>query len=353
MNATSSPALRDYKTINDGNSLVASAPCRIDCGGTWDLRAFCLPFHQVRPTTVNIAIGLRTHVRLSSFRTGWTRVTSREFLVEEYPGSEAPFDTPLGLIFAISNYFGVTGVEINVDSESPPRSALGGSGALGVAVVTAFSKLYETIGSAKLSRDAVIELAFSIEDGVSVSLTGRQDQAAASYGGVNQWIWGKDGKYERIELLKREQASAVEPRLLIAYCGVTHDSVDVNGAWVSGFLGGRNRSLWFEMNQITANFGAAISKQDWTSAAKLLRAETELRQTVTPEVLVPTTQALFDAAVARDCGARFTGAGGGGCMWAIGELDSIASLREAWSSILASAKGARLLPARVDFEGAR
>lgn len=332
--------------------IESSAPCRVDCGGTWDLPAFSLPFHHVNPTTVNFAIALRTRVRLLPFKTGWTKVSSRDFLVEEYPSAEVPFDSPLGLVFAIATFFNVTGVHIHIESESPPRSALGGSGALGVAVVNAFSKALLKAGAKPISRQQLVEIAYSIENGVSVSLTGKQDQAAAAFGGVNQWFWKGDGGFERRELIQPERVGEVEPHLLVAYCGQTHDSADVNSTWVSSFLAGRNRSLWFEMNTVTNEFGRAVENTDWATAGALLRAETELRQALTPEVLIPATQALFNCATEHGCGARFTGAGGGGCLWAMGGENEIFALRQAWTTMLARVEGAKILPSRIDVEGA-
>lgn len=92
------------KKILEGAVIESSAPCRIDCGGTWDIRTFSLPFHHIRPTTVNLAVELRTRVRLLPFREGWTKVSSRDFLTEEYPSQESAFDRPLGLAFAIATF---------------------------------------------------------------------------------------------------------------------------------------------------------------------------------------------------------------------------------------------------------
>jgi len=197
-----------------------------------------------------------------------------------------------------------------------------------------------------------VEIAYSIENGVSVSLTGKQDQAAAAFGGVNQWFWKGDGGFERRELIQPERVGEVEPHLLVAYCGQTHDSADVNSTWVSSFLAGRNRSLWFEMNTVTNEFGRAVENTDWATAGALLRAETELRQALTPEVLIPATQALFNCATEHGCGARFTGAGGGGCLWAMGGENEIFALRQAWTTMLARVEGAKILPSRIDVEGA-
>ena len=40
--------------------VVSSAPCRLDVGGTWDLKCFALPYASLNPATTNIAISART-----------------------------------------------------------------------------------------------------------------------------------------------------------------------------------------------------------------------------------------------------------------------------------------------------
>ena len=59
--------------------IEVSAPCRVDSGGTWDIKAMSLPFENVEPVTVNIALTLRTRVSLSSYREGYIKITSEGF----------------------------------------------------------------------------------------------------------------------------------------------------------------------------------------------------------------------------------------------------------------------------------
>ena len=69
------------------------------------------------------------------------------------------------------------------------------------------------------------------------------------------------------------------------------------------------------------------------------------------EVLDVIGEELVAAARARGCGGRFTGAGGGGCLWAVGAADPIRQLRADWRAILAKRKGAALLDVAPDLEG--
>ncbi len=78
---------------------------------------------------------------------------------------------------------------------------------------------------------------------------------------------------------------------------------------------------------------------------------TELRLGMTPGVLDNTGKKLFERAVGLNCGARFTGAGGGGCLWAIGEKDKISDLANAWQQLLAPVEDAKILDTAIDTNG--
>jgi D-glycero-alpha-D-manno-heptose-7-phosphate kinase len=84
-----------------------------------------------------------------------------------------------------------------------------------------------------------------------------------------------------------------------------------------------------------------------------MNRETAIRRRLTPDVLDPVGVSLVKAARRHGCGARFTGAGGGGCLWAIGETEAIDRLRGSWQKILASRPEARLLDCGIDPEGLR
>ena len=82
-----------------------------------------------------------------------------------------------------------------------------------------------------------------------------------------------------------------------------------------------------------------------------MNQETAIRRTMTPEVLDAIGGELVDAARARGGGARFTGAGGGGCLWAVGDAEVIARLRSDWRTILAQRGEAMLLDVGPDADG--
>ena len=90
-------SLQDFLTQEP---VEASAPCRIDCGGTWDIKAMALPMAGIGPVTVNMALNLRTFATLLPYKEGWVKVSSFGFSKgEAFYKDKIPFDSRFGLFF--------------------------------------------------------------------------------------------------------------------------------------------------------------------------------------------------------------------------------------------------------------
>jgi D-glycero-alpha-D-manno-heptose-7-phosphate kinase len=345
----------DFIKILEKNAIEISAPCRIDMGGTLDITTFSYPLHHLEPCTFNIAIGLRTRVRLRPYSKGGVKISSRGFEDAQYPTAAAPFNHPLGLMFAIAAYFEARGIHIEIESQSPPRSALGGSSVAAVALVAALSKLVShTEADTSFDRRSIALLAYRLEESVAGVPCGFQDQLAAAYGGVNTWhrqTHPRSALFKKKVVVRKDLHKKFERHILLAYCGKPHESKDVNGRWVKQFLAGHHRDLWTEIIACTHKFVTAVKEQNYQQAAIYMNRETALRRKMTPDVLDDVGERLVEIAVENNCGARFTGAGGGGCLWALGEIEHIDRLRPLWEKALSFRKEACLLNAKIDSDG--
>jgi D-glycero-alpha-D-manno-heptose-7-phosphate kinase len=343
------------KKILRYREIEASAPCRIDSGGTWDIKALALPFQRIEPVTLNMALNLRTRVSLSPFKNGWVKVSSKGFpRGQAYTLDRVPFDSPYGLFFAAISHFAFHGLHVHIRSESPVKSALGGSSTALIALLKALSKLSVAAGGKKHSRREILHLGYHLEDGVSGGNCGIQDQAAAVYGGVNRWTWryGERGlPFKREPLLDMNGNRELSKRLLVAFSGKSHASLRINRAWINDFLSGVTRSGWVKVNEVVNSLARAIKAKEWDTATHLLKTEMAIRRNITPDALVPVTEELVDQAESAGCGARFAGAGGGGTVWALGEIGRIRDLRKIWEGILAPIKGGRILECEIDPVG--
>jgi D-glycero-alpha-D-manno-heptose-7-phosphate kinase len=345
------------KKVLEQNPIQGSAPCRIDSGGTWDIKAMALPFEKIGPATLNMALNLRTTVVLFPYKEGWVKIGSEGFARdEEQSVDRLVFNSPFGPFFAAISHFGFHGLTAKIESDSPVKSALGGSSTALVALIKALSKLRVSMGGKGLSNEDTLHLAYHVEDGISGGNCGIQDQAAAVYGGVNLWIWnyGKRGNpLKKKSLLNKKGERELSRCIIVAYSGKSHASAHINLTWVRGFLGGEKRAGWIQINDIVKDLANSIKEREWNNAAMLLRKEMAVRREITPQALIPITRRLIDLAEDAGCGARFAGAGGGGSVWALGEPGRILRLRKNWEKELAPIKGAGILGCTIDHSGAR
>lgn len=346
--------LGNISNLLNNKDITASAPCRIDFGGTLDISSFHYPLRHLAPSTVNIALNRRTTVSLRPTAGDRVQISSAGFADAAFHPSCAPYDHPLGLMFAVADYFGAGGIHIHIHSTSPPRSGLGGSSVAAVALIAAFSKVLLIKGEKPLSRNRMVLLAQAIEQGIAGVPCGFQDQLAAAFGGVNAWTWPADpggSPFDRRILTEADAIGRLDRHLLVAYMGVTHISKDINTTWVHQFIGAKDREKWHAIIRLTHDFAAAITRWDMRAAADTMNRETAIRKAMTPQVLDDMGDRLAAAAVEAGCGARFTGAGGGGCLWAIGRADAITALKPVWEQMLTGRPTAGLLDCRVDAKG--
>ena len=345
------------RKILEHHPIEASSPCRIDSGGTWDIKALALPLERIEPATINMALNLRTCAILSPFKDGWIRVSSEGFPHgKEHHHESLPLNALFGLFFAAISHFNVHGLQVRIRSGAPVKSSLGGSSTALIALIKALSKLTVLLGRKSLSRQEILHLGYHLEDGVSGGNCGIQDQAAAVYGGVNQWIWcygNRSSPFKRKSLLDLKGQRELSKRILVAYSGKGHVSSRINRSWISAFLSGITRTGWVKANDIVNRLAKVIKEQDWKRAAYLLREEMAIRREITPDALIPITKRLIDQAEGAGCGARFAGAGSGGSTWALGEIDQIRHLRNIWDTTLAPIKGAMILDCTIDSVGVR
>ena len=342
----------NLRRLLEREPMTTSAPCRLDMGGTLDIKTIYLPLARLAPMTFNLAIDLRTSVSLFPYEKGLVKVTSRGFESVEFPAAAAPYQHPLGLMFAIADYYSASGLHIIIESASPPRSALGGSSAAAVALVCALAACRSR--TAILSRKEIALVAHAVEEGVARMPCGLQDQLASAYGGINAWRWVlRNGQpdFEKTPLLTGTGGLDLRGRFLVAYCGVPHASSDINGRWMNHFIQAEDRTLWEEIVGCSRAFIEAFQAGRLGAAVEAMNRESDLRKQMTPEVFDDMGELLAACARECNCGVRFTGAGGGGCVWALGETAPVRRLKTAWRTLLAQRPDACLLEAGIDYRG--
>ena len=329
-------------------SILATAPCRADlAGGTLDLWPLYL-FHQ-GAVTVNFALSIRAACRITPRRGPAITLRSLDTRREEtFPDLKAllaarryrhPLASNLLRFFAPVITRGFT---LETDSQSPAGAGISGSSALMIAATAALARFT----GRKLNKEQLRQLAQNVEAQLIHVPTGCQDYYPALYGGVSAIHLAADR-------IRREGLAVapdqIESRFILAYTGAPRRSGINNWEVFQAHING-DRHVFRNFEQIAAIARAmrqGLLRSDWSEVARLLREEWKLRRTNAPGITTPLIDALVSAA--RKAGAqaaKVCGAGGGGCVLFFAEPGAHARVAAALA-----AKGARLLPFRVDRRG--
>jgi D-glycero-alpha-D-manno-heptose-7-phosphate kinase len=325
--------------------IESSAPTRIDlAGGTMDIWPLYL-FHD-GAQTLNAAISLRARCSLMSRSDGRIVIVSGDNgqRVEAQHWSELRDNHELTLLGRILHYFQASGIELHTRSESPMGAGIAGSSALNIAVCAALARWR----GASHSEEALMQIAMNVEAQAIDVPTGVQDYRPAVYGGVSAVELRVDG-IRRVAL--PVDPRQLEARLVLAYTNASRNSGINNWEVTKRHIDGdvQVHSSFAKIRDIASAMRGALERGDWPEVGRHVAEEWENRKQLAPGVTTREIDAMLAAARAAGAfGGKVCGAGGGGCLFCLGEPDDVPAIRRA----LADA-GARVLECRVEREGLR
>ena len=325
--------------------IESSAPTRIDlAGGTLDIWPLYL-FHE-RAQTLNAAISLRAYCSIRP------RTDNRLTIVSEDTGvrvevdhwSELRANHDLKLLGHLLHFFQAEGLELRTRSDSPFGAGIAGSSALNIAVCGALAAWCER----QLSDDLLMQIAQNVEAQVIDVPTGVQDYRPALYGGISAVELGVDG-IRRVAL--PVEPAELQSRLVLAYTNASRNSGINNWEMTKRHIDGDTQvqSRFGRIRDIACDMRAALEARDWAAVGRHVADEWENRKGLAPGVTTPAIDSMLTAAAAAGAtGGKVCGAGGGGCLFCIGEPDAIPAIRKALAD-----SGARLLDFQIETEGLR
>jgi D-glycero-alpha-D-manno-heptose-7-phosphate kinase len=328
--------------------IESSAPTRIDlAGGTLDIWPLYL-FHD-GAQTLNAAISLRAHCSVRPYgrsRDRRVRIVSDDtgMTVEATHWSELRDSTELRLLGRLLHYFQAEGLELRTRSQSPVGAGIAGSSALNIAVCAA---LAAWTGKPR-TDEALMQIAMNVEAQAIDVPTGAQDFRPALYGGVSAVELGVDG-VRRVPLPLA--AADLERHLVLAYTKATRNSGINNWEVIKRHIDGDRdvQARFGRIRDIAASMRAALERGDWPAVGHQVAEEWENRKGLAPGVTTPTIDGMLGAA--REAGAfggKVCGAGGGGCLFCIGEPKNVPAIRDALHNA-----GAQLLEFHIERDGLR
>jgi D-glycero-alpha-D-manno-heptose-7-phosphate kinase len=196
------------------------------------------------------------------------------------------------------------------------------------------------------SDEALLQIAMNVEAQAIDVPTGVQDYRPALYGGVSAVELGVDG-VKRVELPVRPED--LEQRLVLAYTNASRNSGINNWEVTKRHIDGdmHVQASFGRIRDIATAMRGAIERGDWKQVGTHVAEEWENRKQLAPGVTTPEIDAMLAAAAKAGArGGKVCGAGGGGCLFCIGEPDAVPGIRAALER-----EGARLLDFRIERRG--
>jgi D-glycero-alpha-D-manno-heptose-7-phosphate kinase len=206
------------------------------------------------------------------------------------------------------------------------------------------------LGKDQHDLSEIVLLAHNIEDSLCGN-TGLQDQAAAAFGGVHMWEWRYGSRLDFVRHSLLSDPKILDEHIVLAYTGEPHPSSRRGSALLHSFKQSGNLETLNQISVQARNFAKAIQSGDYEQAGHALLAEFDLRSQLVPQVLHREDYVLVEIAREAGCGAKFTGRGKGGCIWAIGPKEPIRETRQGWKGVFGQRGTGHMLPATIAREG--
>ena len=207
----------------------------------------------------------------------------------------------------------VDGLEITSTADIPAKgTGLGSSSSYTVGLLHALSN-YQGSG---FSKAELAELACKIEIEMCDEPIGKQDQYAASFGGINIFEFQRDGTVDRqaIEITPFDQ-NAFLNSMMIFYTGLTRSASSILSDQTANTLSGSKDTTLREMVGLVRPFAASLSGGDVYQCGKILDENWKLKKSLSNKISNDFIDEVYDEAIAAGAfGGKLLGAGAGGFM---------------------------------------
>ena len=292
--------------------LIARAPVRISlAGGGTDLSAY---YEKYNGCVVSTTIDKHLYVFLHINEDDNVQITSSDYhtFYRHNPDQVFLLDGDLVLPKAILHHFGIRrGVSMFLASEVPPGTGLGSSGSVAVAIIKALG----TACGLALSKEEVAELASYIEIEKLGMPVGKQDQYAASFGGLNFITFTKEEVTVEPLQVSSETRQRLQRDLLLFFTGAARDSAKILTEQRKSSQEGDPQVIaaLHAVREMALEVKECFERGDLRRLGELLNLNWQNKKRFAPDVTNLCIDECYDLALANGAiGGKITGAGGGG-----------------------------------------
>jgi len=293
------------------NYARAKAPVRISFGGGGsDLTHF---FSHQRGVVLNATISLYSHAVLKKRSDSKIIIYSADLgLTIKASNLQAALKkkSKLSLVQAVLELANPDfGFELQLYSDFPTSSGLGGSSAITSAILGAFNEFRDD----SWSEYEIAEIAFQAER-ISLKISGGwQDQYACTFGGFNFMEFTADDNLIFPLRLNKKIALELEECLILCDTGIAHDSGDIHDDQKISMSDSKVSELVKSNVTNTEHIKKAMLKGDLEKFASLLDKAWNFKRKFSAKISNARLDALYDDAKKNGAlGGKLLGAGGGG-----------------------------------------
>lgn len=299
----------------------SKAPLRISFGGGG---TDVSPYPEERGGVVlSTTIDKYAYATLIPREDGCISVNSLDYdIVAKFnPNSQLRYDGKLDLVEAVIKIMNVNnGSDLFLHSDAPPGSGLGSSSTLTVALVG----LFRHWSQLSLTNYEVAELAYHIEREELGIEGGRQDQYAATFGGLNFIEFHNGVTMVNPLRISEEVLQELQYRLLLCYTGKTRLSAGIIQDQIRGFVR-RDENVVRALNEtkeLAIAMKNALLLGQLDELGTLLHEAWCSKKRFSDKISDPFIDELYEMAMKEGArGGKLLGAGGGGYLLLFCQFD--------------------------------
>jgi D-glycero-alpha-D-manno-heptose-7-phosphate kinase len=218
------------------------------------------------------------------------------------------------------------GLEISILADIPSEgSGLGSSSSLTVGLLNA---LYIFLGK-QVPPERLAEEACDIEINRCKKPIGKQDQYIAAFGGLNSFLFNKDGSVTTKGInISESEKRILGSNMLLFYTGVTRKSNEILSEQSKETK--KNFAFLKEIKELAVKAENVIYQKKFGEIGLLLKRNWELKKKLARKISNDEIDKMYQKAMKGGAsGAKISGAGGGGFMLVYCERNHQNSVREA------------------------
>ena len=286
--------------------IVSKTPLRLSlAGGGTDLPEY---YSQYGSQVITSAIDKNIYIFVKKWFEPAIRVSySKTEIVDKIHKIKHPFVRESFRHFKIKS-----NLEATIMADLPAGTGMGSSSSFAVGLLNALSAYTKQ----KISTQNLAELAFKLQHNILKESGGKQDQYAASYGGIISMRIDRQGKVNVEKLkIKKEKIKKIEDNLLCFYTGIKRSAPKIQEKYCKSITNNDTSVIesLHEINKMSKPMISYLKKGDLNEIGELFESHWDLKKKLSNEITNSKIDRLYNEAKKSGAiGGKMLGAGGGG-----------------------------------------